>query len=366
MHIESPKDRLEKAVYKASRLANKQATMPVLKCVYLEAKENQLIVRGTNLELGIEIKVPVKVIKEGVVALSGDILTQFLSSLHTERVELIQSENTLKVSSEFASATLKLEPHEDFPLIPRVESDKGESILPVDQLCDLIKSVSYCAAVSGIRPELTCVYLYQEGENLISVSTDSFRLAEKKYAAKNINTFEDALIPAKNAADVCKLLDGVTGNVSIHNDKSQIAFSADGVYIVSRLVSGSFPNYRQIIPQEPKTNVVLLKQDFSGALKTAHVFSDSFHRVTLSVNPEDKKFNIKTKNNDIGENQGTLSAAISGEQVELNFNYRNIVDCFQSISADSINLSFNGPGKALVITPIGNTSFLYLAMPMSK
>lgn len=365
MHIESPKDRLEKAIYKASRLAQKQASVPVLKCVYLEAKDSKLTIKGTNLELGIEIKIPVKVVKEGAVALSGDVLTQFLSSVSSERVELIQKEGVIEVKTDHTSASVKLEPHEDFPLIPRVNTEEGVKI-PVDHFIDLIKSVSYAAALSGIRPELTCVYLYQEGTMLVAVSTDSFRLSEKKYIPKEPISFEDALIPSKNAADICRLLDGVVGEITIYNDKSQIAFESEDLYLVSRLVSGSFPNYRQIIPKENKTQVTLLKSDLISNLKTAHVFSDTFHRVTLSVKPDDKSFSIRTKNNDVGENTSSIAGNISGEPIELNFNYKNIIDCFQSINADSINLSFNGPGKALVITPVNDTSFLYLAMPMSK
>lgn len=365
MHIESPKERLEKAVYKASRLAQKQASLSVLKCIYLEAKENTLIIRGTNLELGIEIKIPVKVIVEGAVALSGDVLTQFLSSVSSERVELVQKEGVLEVKTDRTSASVKLESHEDFPIIPRVSSENGVKI-PVENFVDLVKSVSYSAALSGIRPELTCVYLYQEGNALIAVSTDSFRLSEKKYTPKEPITFEDALIPAKNAGDICRLLDGIAGNVTIYNDKSQIAFEGEDIYVVSRLVSGSFPNYRQIIPKENKTQVVVLKNDLISNLKTAHVFSDTFNRVTFSVKPEEKSFSIRTKNNDVGENTSSIPGSISGEPIELNFNYRNIIDCFQSIHSDSINLHFNGPGKALVITPIDDKSFLYLAMPMSK
>ncbi len=366
MYIESPREKLERAIYKASRLTNKSATVSVLKCVLLEAKDNTLLIRATNLDLGIEIQIPVKVIEEGSVAISGEILAQFLASVPQEKsVELKTEEGVLKVIASRSSASVKTELFEDFPLIPRISEGK-EFTIDSNELFSGFKAVFYSAAVSGIRPELSCVYVYQDNQQLTFVSTDSFRLAEKKVKIKGDFQIDDLLIPSKNVADILRMFDGEGGVLKVVSDKSQISFQGESLYVVSRVVTGSFPDYKQIIPKEPKTEVTVLKQDFLSILKTAHVFSDSFNRVTFSINPAEKSFEIRTKNNDVGENKNSLTSTLTGEAVELSFNYKNIIDCFQSIPSDSLNLSFNGVGKALVIRPFNDQSFLYLAMPMSK
>jgi DNA polymerase-3 subunit beta len=136
--------------------------------------------------------------------------------------------------------------------------------------------------------------------------------------------------------------------------------------MVSRIVDASFPDYKQLISKEVKTEATILKQDFAQALKLAHVFSDSFNQVTIRIVPGDKVFEIVTRNNDVGENKNNLDAVLKGEDVIMSFNHKYITDCLQSITVDSLNLSFNGQGRPLVIRGISDSSFTYIVMPMNK
>ena len=149
-------------------------------------------------------------------------------------------------------------------------------------------------------------------------------------------------------------------------NKNQISFSSDNVYLTSRVIDGVFPDYRQIIPKTSSTNVVLLKQDLLNALKLSNIFSDKFNQVNLKLSPKEKVFELSSANNDIGENKTYLDAALTGESIELSFNYKYFLDCFQSISTDSLSIKFSGAGSPLVVSPLGDTSFIYLIMPMNR
>ena len=140
----------------------------------------------------------------------------------------------------------------------------------------------------------------------------------------------------------------------------------DGVYLVSRVIDGSFPDYKQIIPKEYKTEVVLLKQDLLSALKLGNVFSDTFNQIILRVVPGEKLFEITTKNTTVGENHNVLETVLKGEDITISFNYKYIIDCFQSIKSDSLALSFSGLGKPLLVKGVSDRSFLYIVMPMNK
>ena len=131
-------------------------------------------------------------------------------------------------------------------------------------------------------------------------------------------------------------------------------------------MDGSFPDYRQIIPKESKTEVVVLKEDLVRALKVATVFSDSFNQTTFSVNPAKKKLELKAKSADVGEGSTVLQAAISGESVEISFNHRYFSDCLASIPSDSVSISFSGANKPTVIRGVSDTSFIYIVMPMNR
>ena len=104
-----------------------------------------------------------------------------------------------------------------------------------------------------------------------------------------------------------------------------------------------------------------------NALKISNIFSDKFNQVHITVDPKSKIFDVQTKNSDIGENKTNIDAAITGEKMEINFNYKYIIDCFQSIDADSVSLQLSGINKPMVIRPIsGDQTFMYLVMPMNR
>jgi DNA polymerase III subunit beta len=102
------------------------------------------------------------------------------------------------------------------------------------------------------------------------------------------------------------------------------------------------------------------------ALKISNIFSDKFNQVNLKINPKEKIFELSSVNNDIGENKTYLDAVLNGENIELSFNFKYFLDCFQSITTDSLSIKFSGDGKPIVITPVSDPSFTYLIMPMNR
>ena len=163
-----------------------------------------------------------------------------------------------------------------------------------------------------------------------------------------------------------KIFDDIEDELKITVQKNQIAISAPGIYLTSRIIDGIFPDYKQIIPKEATTEAVVLKQDFMSSLKIANIFADKFNQVNFEIKPKSKIFKIKSKNSDIGENTTNISSALNGEDVLTGFNYKYIYDCFQSIPEDSLNLKLNGNNHAMIITGVGDNTFKYLIMPMNR
>ena len=201
---------------------------------------------------------------------------------------------------------------------------------------------------------------------LVFVATDSFRLAEKKVKIKQKLSFGGILIPFKNTVEIIKIFENIEDDLKITLSKNQISFTSQNIYLTSRVVDGSFPDYKQIIPKIKTTEVTLLKQDLISSLRISNIFSDKFNQVTFNIKPNEKVFEIEAKNTDVGENITLISGVLFGESIVLNFNYKYIIDCFNSITADSVSLDFNGTNKPMIIRAIGDTSFLYLVMPMNR
>jgi len=379
MNIECVQEKLIEGIHRAEKIATKHITLPVLSCLLFEAKKNNtLIIKATNLNLGIEITIPAKVHEEGIVAVPAGIISSFISGITSEDKGIIIKTNdkNITITTSSVSSIIKTMPHEEFPNIPRIKDHQTFFINSNDFLKGL-KMVWYSASISDIKPELSSVYIYYQEGSAVFAATDSFRLAEKKIILKKNKEhklkegtdgcdFGQILIPFKNIPEIMRILEGINDDVIIELSKNQIAFSYKGIYLISRVIDGTFPDYRQIIPKETKTEVVLLKQDIINALKISHIFSDKFNQIHIKVSPQSGIFELRTNNKDIGETVYKLAGALTGEDIEINFNYRYIADCFQSIEADSITLSLCGLNRPMVMHPVGDMSFTYLVMPMNR
>lgn len=365
MKLECSIEKIKDALITAERITGKNLTLPVLGSVLWVASNKVLKLRATNLNIGIEIEIPAKIETEGVVAVKGDILSSLFSLLHgdsTVKFELIDSNFSVKTKSN--NILLNTIPYEDFPTIPILSGE--EITVPSVKLVEGLRAVYYSAAVSDIKPEIGSVYIYPQDDMLVFVATDSFRLAEKKVKIKKELNFEGILLPLKNATEIIRILDGINDDVKIILHKNQISLSVNGIYITSRVVDGAFPDYKQIIPRESKTQATLLKQDLLYAIKVSNILSDKFNQITFNLKPSEKVFEVDSKNNDIGENTTHVESALSGEEVSVNINYKYIVDCFASINGDSVNLEFNGSNRPIIIRVVGDSSFMYLVMPMNR
>jgi DNA polymerase-3 subunit beta len=365
MKIECSVDKIKNGILTAERVTGKNLTLPILSTILIIASNKTLRLRSTNLSLGVEVEIPAKIEKEGIVAVSGSVLSGvFANIFESGNVVLEAKDGNLSIKTKRNNLKVKGEAHDDFPTIPTVEGKSFE--IEAKKIVDGIKSVYYSSSPSDIKPEISSVYIYTSDDNLVFVSTDSFRLAEKKIKARGIEEVKGILIPYKNIAEILRILGEADGNMKVAFNKNQISFSGQGVYLTSRVIDGIFPDYRQIIPKESKTEAVLLKQDLLNALKLSNIFSDKFNQVNLTIKPKEKIFELSSASANVGENKTHLEGALSGEAVELGFNYRYFLDCFQSITTDSLTVKLHGGASPMVITPVSDNSFTYLIMPMNK
>ncbi len=365
MKFETTLTTLQNAAAAANRFAERRTNLPVLACVLITAEGGRLVLRATNLECGVELVLQAKVTSEGTVAVPAATFAGFLGNARGKMVTGVLTGEVLKLECERAHASIKTIPNEDFPILPRVSAEHSFSAKSAD-LSRAIRSVAYCASLSAIKPELQSVLLYGEGGKLTAVATDSFRLAEKTVPLRQGGTVPEMLLPARNAAELVRLLEEISGDVEFYYNDNQLSTQLDGVYYTSRLLDGAFPNYRQILPKTFTTEAVVLREDMAVALKSLSVFADKFAQVSLSIEPAKKSLFLSSRNPDVGEQVSTVKASAEGDSVAVSFNGRYLADSLQSVQGDSVRLHSNGPGKAMLIKDASDDSFLYLAMPMNR
>ncbi len=366
MKVESTLEKIALAISRVQKISAKNLSLPILENVLLKAENNTLLFRSTNLHVGVEVSVPVKIKQEGEIAVNLAVFSNILNSLkHEHKVVLEVQDTNLHISTEKSSMDIKLFPHQDFPTLPRVE-DGVEISLPIEKIIDGVRSVVYAASLSDIKPEIASVYIYPQNNELVFVSTDSFRLAEKRIVVDTEQDFPGVIVPVRNIQECIKVFTGVSEDVKVFIGKNQISLQSSEIYFTSRIVDGTYPNYQQIIPQESTIEAIVLKDDLMQTLRLVNVFSDSFNQILLKTNSKKGIIELHSRNTDVGENTTSVDAALSGGDIETYLNHKYLTDSFPAISADSLSFSFTEKNKPFVVRGVGEGNFLYLIMPMNR
>ncbi|MBV9159757.1 MAG: DNA polymerase III subunit beta [Candidatus Kaiserbacteria bacterium] len=365
MKIETTKENLLRPVLIAERVTGKKESLPVLSCVVLEADDG-LLVRATNLEAGIEIGIACDVAQKGTVAVPASILSQTLRSISADKIKLTSEDGNLLIESKGTKTLIKSVPHEEFPRLTASSDGNGIKIAR-ERILRAIQAVSYAASPSMIRPDLGSIFLSAKNDTLISVATDSFRLAEKTLTGTGSKIQGELLVPLKHALELAHILEHVDDEmVDLRIDDSQLIARVGAARFISRVVDAQFPNYKEIIPKSATTEAIVLKSDLAEMLRKARVFSGNDMHVGLHVYPKKKVCTATARSNDVGEMSDSIDAALSGEDIDINFHIGYLADCLSSIESDSVVLSFSGAGKPLVIRGVADKSFMYLVMPLNR
>lgn len=364
MEITCKTEKLRNMVGLIDRLTAKHPSLPILSYILCTTRKDSISFRATNLSIGAEGVVDGNGGEESIFAIEGKAFLQALSGGGDSETTLNFKNETLTIVSGKYKTTLKTFPYDDFPTLPVIT---GTTItIPSTTISQGINSVVYAAASSDIKPEISSVYIYPEETSLTFCATDTFRLAEKKISLPDTYGFQPLLIPAKNALEIAKILQNIVTTVTVSFSETQLTISYKGMVITSRVVSGSFPNYRQIIPKQSQTEATFLISEFEESLKSLTSFSDKFNQITITFNPKEKKCICKASNGEKGEQVAELDGALQGEDVQVAVNARFILEMLPVITTDSITISLSGGTKPAVIRPVSDASFLYLIMPINR
>lgn len=363
MHITIETNVLRNALDTTSRVSTKHITLPVLQCVLLDAQKNQLHIKATNLEIGIECTCDAKVSEEGMIAIPAQILLQTVTLITEKTITLSTDGQVLHIEAGHSRSDIKGMNTQEFPSIPAVA---GEELKIDSKLFALgIKTSAFAASPSSIKPELGSIYIFQKQEHTLTfVATDSFRLVEKTVPQRGLVLENSILIPFKNALEMARVAELVEGDVYLYVSENQCALRAGGTYITSRLVTGSFPDYEQIIPKEFKVKVVTLTNDLAHALKKTSIFLNKFQQLTLLISQN--TFTLSSESSEAGSTTESISAAVEGEDLTLSFNQRYLGEIIGHITDDSLKLRCAGVGRPMVIENVHDHSLRYLVMPMNK
>ncbi len=363
MKLQVTQENLAKALSSVAKVANTRNTLPILANVMLKTVGTRLTIAATNLDIAITHYIGSKVQEEGSVTVPARLMQDFVSSLPSGVIELELDDYKLHIRTEKYKSVINGVSAEEFPVMPAI--GKGKTwYIAAKTLKRGLQQTIIAASNDEARPVLTGVYLHTHGDSLYIVATDSYRLAEKNLG----KTAEEVslLIPVSAMQDLLRIIGDLDEDIEITHDEQQVLFKAGDVELMTRLVDGTYPDYRKLIPTEFTIQAQIKRSDFVNVTKVSSLFArESAGSVTLAVNEEEKSLHIRSIASQLGENTSTADAKATGTG-EITLNSKYLLDALGVMSGDDVELCFNGKVEPCVIREAKESDYTHIIMPLKS
>jgi len=363
MKVQVTQQNLSTALASVGRVAGSRTSLPILANVLIQTEGNQLQLAATNLEIAITELIGAKVEKPGSVTVPARLVSDFVSSLPSGKIDLELEDNKLHISSGSYQSTINGTPSEDFPSIPELVEEKPIKIDPAD-FKKAAQQTVIAASSDDARPVFTGVYFYTKDQTLFAVATDTYRLAERKLAT-GITQEIDIIVPSRTVSELQRLA-GDSNQLEITIGESQLMARTDTTELVSKLIDGKFTSYQHLISAQSDVSVTVEAAELLNITKVAALFArESAGSITLEVDSKKQTVKIASVASQIGENQSEIKAEVSGEG-SVTLNSRFLIDALNVIEDKQVSFSFNGSTAPCVLRPLGESkdNYTHIIMPL--
>lgn len=361
MKFRITKENFLSGLQQVQHVVSTRTTLPILSNVLIEAKDNQLQLTTNDLDVGVRARVNAEVEVEGSTTLPARRLVNIVKELPANEITVeVDTDHVASISSGPSFFKILGLTHEEFPALPNFENAK-EFKFPQKDLKDSLKKTSYAISTDETRYVLNGVYFSFENNTLTLVATDGRRLAMVDHELEFPKSNEiNVIVPTKAVNELQRLL-GDAGDVTISIAENQIAFRLDKLLLVSRLIEGNYPNYRQVIPDRTVDRITLERETL---LQTVHrvslLTSDKAHSIKLSF--AEDTIEVVSNSPEVGEARESIPVQYKGNEFSIAFNPEFLMAPLRNLDTDEVYLHLideMSPGVLKI-----NTSFLYVLMPM--
>ncbi len=374
-------DNFKNAINKVERIVTKQTTLPILGNILIKAEKGRVIIASTNLEIAVKTIIGAKINKEGSITIPARIISGFLNGINEEEIKISLKDLNLKLSTLKHNIIITGMDPEEFPIIP---DNPKEYLIKTPKISKLNKAISATltsAAKNDSRQELNGIYLEFKKNKIILASTDSYRLTEviinlnkeeinKKYYEVFIQENPSIIIPALTFMELQRIL--TKGEIEINIKDNQLFIKNNETYVISRLISGNYPEYKQIIPAEYKTSLKIKKQELLSALKVNSLFLNNLNN-EIKIKSEKNKIIISSQSEGVGKNISKVDIQKEGEDFEIILNCRYLMEGLNIFNEDEggmIVIKVNNQKTPVLIQEIRKgkiiREFSYIVMPIIK
>lgn len=366
MKVICTQENLKSGLLTVGRIISNSATLPILNNILIKTENGLLTVLSTNLEIAIITHIRCKIEEEGEVTVMAKTIMDLVNNLPNKNIILETKDNQMVLETENYHTTIKTLPAEEFPLIPQLETEENFTISS-ELLKSSLDQVIFAVSKNQTQPEISGVLINLSDEGMKVVATDRYRLAEKKIPLqKKITGQHDIIVPQRTLTELSRLIGNNEGEVKISFNNTQIALSFESTQIISRLIDGQYPDYKQIIPADFSTEVLVDRMELVSALRAGGVFSQSTNSISFDYSAEKQTLSLVAESPELGKSVVDLNCKIQGQDGSVLLNFHYILDCLQSIDAEQVVVKIINDSSPSIIIPEGSTDYIYLVMPIKS
>jgi DNA polymerase III subunit beta len=361
-------DTLQKKLAFLNHAVSNKSQLPVLQNILIEARDKTVTLSSTDLEIGIETTCQAEVLEEGGITVPTKQFTELIHSLPPETVTLETKDLSLLVTSKKTKSTFQTISQEEFP---KLYDEKGILIakMHAGNITHDISSVVFAASIDTTKPALSGIYVKQEKEGFLLVATDGYRLSLKRHPvtiamAEQVQEDTAMIIPAKLFKELTSIKEASSEiGLFIASGSNQVVFEIADTLLIGRLIEAVYPNYEKIIPLDFSAKVSFNREELLKAVRICSIFArDSANIIKLSI--QKNSITVSSQAAAVGENTVTIDASLSGEENEIAFNAKYLLDVLSNVKAEQLVFEMTGPLNPGVFKIENDESFLHLIMPI--
>lgn len=366
MELIVTQENLTHALSAVGRVANTKTQLPILSNILLRTDGSRLLVAATNLEIAITQYIGAKITKPGAITIPARLMSEFISSLPKESVELKVVNDNLHIKSGTYNSIINGYVADEFPELPTInESASIQYSIKVEDFKKAVSQTIITSSSDSTRPVLTGVYWHSFENQLYLAATDGYRLSERRLVETKSEL--KVIIPTQTLQEVMRNITDDSSEIDILFDDTQVRFRINDAEIISRLIDGNFPDYRQLVPESSETTVTLNKSDFVRITKIAGLFArESGGSVTLTADKMKRTLSIHSIASQMGENTSEATADVTNDgQITLNSRY--LSEALSVIDGEKVEFSFSGKIAPCILKSTDpNTNYYHIIMPLKS
>lgn len=356
---------LSKALNIVSKAVSLRTTIPTLKGILLEVKDDLLKLTASDIDITIETEIKIEKGENGSIVVPAKLFNEVIRKLPHEDVNISTDDLNININCLKHNSSIIGSDADEFPYIKIPEENTEEIIFNRNSFSNMIKKTSFAASVDQTKGAITGILIEINSVNLTMVAIDGFRMAVT-YENIDYNSEKNIIISARIMDEVNKIISETerdeNNEIKLIIEKNNAIFYLENIKVSTRLLSGEFVKYKEIIPKESKTELILNKKDFTESIERASILSELKNNL-VKFSIKDNNLNISSRSEEGGATEEILIHKI-GEDLDIGFNSRFLINIMRVIDDEEIKMEFNTNLSPCMIKPVNGNSYEYLILPV--